>query len=114
MTTEAERKELRALEQAATPGPWTMDDPMDGIYIFGPDNEMVAELRGFGAHLPSGVNGALIASFRTAVIELLDENAELREVIGQVRDRIVCAYYGVPAHRQLIQRLAALLEKVKP
>jgi len=74
----------------STPGPWKYD----GIcYIFGPDNEMVADdggpdetsvrIRGAGANLPMDKNAALLASApslaQTVIslwgqVEIMDEN----------------------------------------
>lgn len=42
-----------------TPGPWWLDDYE--MYIWGPNHEMVAQVRGFGAGLPQKANGQLLA-----------------------------------------------------
>ena len=43
-----------------TAGPWKADE--EQAYIFGPECEMIAELRGYGAGLPMQANARLIAS----------------------------------------------------
>jgi len=43
-----------------TQGPWKYDD--EGQYIFGPNTEMIAEIRGYGEYLPQEANGRLIAA----------------------------------------------------
>ena len=42
-----------------TKGPWKYDDE---LYIWGPNNEMIAEMRGTGANLPQEANARLIAA----------------------------------------------------
>lgn len=46
-------------ETKHTPGPWKFDDMM---YVFGPKNEMVCQIRGYGAGLPQEANARLIVS----------------------------------------------------
>lgn len=45
---------------AHTEGPWKLDQ--EELFIFGPNTEMIAEIRGYGAGLPQYANGNLIAA----------------------------------------------------
>jgi hypothetical protein len=76
--------ELRALCEAATPGPWRADpEPVDapGWVSAGDRHEPVAEVYG-GTH-----NAALIAAARNALPDLLDALAERDAEIARLRER---------------------------
>ena len=45
-----------------TKGPWHLDPDGYCEYIWGPNNEMVAQIRGVGADLPREANARLIAA----------------------------------------------------
>jgi hypothetical protein len=77
---------LKALAQAATPGPWR-DCPMD-MFVFGPGGgDMIAStddngellIRGHGARLPMEANARYIAAVDpTTVLALIAEIERLR------------------------------------
>lgn len=65
-----------ASEKAWTKGPWTTDE--DGIFVFGPNMVMVAEMRGAGANLPQEANAHLIAAAPEMYDKLFRALAALR------------------------------------
>ena len=78
--------ELKALTEAATPGPWKYDGIM---FIQDPDTSMVCEIRGYGADLPMDDNAAFIAAARTALPELIAEIERLQGVVKKAHGDII-------------------------
>jgi hypothetical protein len=89
-------KEQRELCDAATPGPWKLDEHFQ-CYIWGPKMQMVADdglefdqakaitrMRGVGANLPLKQNGDFIASARTSLPKAIriieDQQAKILEL----------------------------------
>ena len=60
-----------------TPTPWEYDGQG---YIFGPDNEMIAELRGFGGNLPMDINAAFIVKSANCHDELVAALEEVKAI----------------------------------
>lgn len=54
------KTEVKTESRAHTAGPWRPD--VDSLFIFGPNTEMIAEMRGAGANLPIEANAKLIAA----------------------------------------------------
>lgn len=71
--------QIRALIEAATPGPWEHDGE---DYIFQVHNDAwqakVAEMRGYGERLPIDANARFIAASRDLMPKLVDEVEQLR------------------------------------
>jgi hypothetical protein len=65
-----------------TPGPWKLDE-FNGNTIWGPYNEHIADVRGYGAGLPQEANAQLL----TASPEMLDS---LRKLVA------CCAHCTIP------------------
>src|SRR5262245_8576864 len=70
--------ELRELLAKGTPLPWCGDPDSYAEYIWGPNLEMVAQMRGTGAGLPKAENQAKLLAAVNALPGLLDELAKLR------------------------------------
>lgn len=90
-------EEIAAREAKATKGPWRHDG--HGTFIFGPDdNEMVAEVRGWG-HLQylgddkaievQKAVGEFLAHARTDIPYLLAQHRQLREALVKARGYVV-------------------------
>jgi hypothetical protein len=65
-------EQLKQLDAEATPGPWIADS--EATYIFAPDTNPVAEMRGYGAGEPQEPNQELICLLRNntqTIIELV-------------------------------------------
>ncbi|MGI4793764.1 MAG: ead/Ea22-like family protein [Janthinobacterium lividum] len=103
--TERPTADLRKLAEAATPGPWHVDEP--SCYIWGPKTEMVADngvgdangavvrIRGVGGRLPIDANMAFIAAANPkAVLALLNENDGLRAEIVKLTKSMRAAAYA--------------------
>lgn len=82
--------EIRAREQAATPGPWHWDQ--FHMYLWGPAGEMIADtngldgalrIRGAGAKLPMEANAAFLENARSDIPWLL---ARVATLSGLLRD----------------------------
>ena len=92
--TEDERERLRALYEAATPGPWeaAVDShaPWNGKRIAWVETTSTSCPV---ADVPNSdrarADAAFIATARTAVPALLDENARLREAIERTRSALI-------------------------
>lgn len=81
----------QGLCDAATPGPWKLDDM--GMFVFGPDMEMIVSehdeavvIRGVGRQLPMEANAAFITTARTALPEAIAEIRRLQaELMGSLK-----------------------------
>jgi hypothetical protein len=117
--SDEEIKRLRALYEAATPGPWTSDGEHspDDVSLWGPEGEFITNVDSPGrvrdvpvAFDLSVPNGALLAAARTAVPALLDALATEREEHARTkteRDRLgACDLCGkqqsLPEHHAAI------------
>ena len=70
---------LLALANAATKGPWHGDPEGYCEYVWGPNNEMVFQIRGAGADLPMEANRDFAIAAREAVPALI---ARVKELVG--------------------------------
>lgn len=79
-------EKLEKLLADSTPGPWEADD--EAIYIFAPDTNPVAEMRGYGAGEPQKANQELICTLRNSAPLLLEivRKAEYFKESEQLRD----------------------------
>ncbi len=89
--TPDEIRHLRQLIAEATPGPWCAC-PMN-MYVFAADNNMVCEIRGYGAEVcgqrPKGAQDAnitLLVAAHTALPKLLDELERTRFAFAELID----------------------------
>lgn len=59
-------EEWKKIAGEATDGVWTFDHECD--FIFNNENQIIAEIRGFGANLPMNENGRHIATFNPETV----------------------------------------------
>lgn len=115
MITPEKLAEWEALADRATTGPWRLDDM--GMFVFGPDHEMIVSesvdenvlLRGVGGGLPMEENAQFIAASRTIVPEAIAEIRRLRAELAKVTEQ--CDAYGTWAG-ELVLQVVDLSEKL--
>jgi hypothetical protein len=89
-------EELRALEAAATPGPWEIGHPMERNYIYGCDSHLAwigsrensFPIHDDGSLNESEANAALIVAMRNALPGLLASTAKAEERIVELEAAI--------------------------
>lgn len=109
-TTPEERVVMRAYCEAATPGPWTLDEHYQS-YIWGPRMQMIADdggdeegtltrMRGVGANLPLKDNGIFIARVRIDFPRVLADLEWALERIANAPHAPSCYCLGdnIPPH----------------
>ena len=99
---------LLALANAATKGPWHGDPAGYCEYIWGPNNEMVFQIRGAGADLPMEANRDFAIAAREAVPALIERIRELEKENNELgmRDVVLRSdYESVVLDRDDLRRL---------
>jgi len=80
--------ELRALAEAATPGPWVEPDDFEGIFVKHAGPGYAQAPGGFDWLDIVGPNAAFIAAARTALPEALDAIKRVREMCARAEAEV--------------------------
>lgn len=92
MNAQLDTVQLRRLLAAATPRPWSQDQHYPDTFVWGPDNQMVADhesatgvirMRGTGDQLPEAANAALIVAAVNALEPLLNQLVQQKQQLDQ-------------------------------